>query len=310
PDSGVHSAADWTLRQWGEALPELAEKPSLEPPPNRNWWPHELGFTMLRIPSGSFEQEDEDVSPRTRRTVQLSEFWLSDREVTVGLYQRFLDDLSEHKKPIDPEAANSKVSPTPDHPMQNVSWEDAVLFCNWLSRREGRKPCYQLVRRAPRQKTAKEDEYFSEPNFDVTFDSQSDGYRLPTEAEWEYACRARSSTAYSFGDGDTWLKRYGVSASNTKGKSFAVRALASNRWGSFDMHGNVWEWCQDRYGRYGKKPQQDPSGPAEGRGRVLRGGSWFNDSVICSAWFRYYDPPGNRDINIGFRLARTLPPDP
>jgi formylglycine-generating enzyme required for sulfatase activity len=240
--------------------------------------------------------------PKTRRTVQLSEFWLSDREVTVGLYQRFLDDSSKEEKPIEPEAADTRISPTPDHPMQNVSWEDAVLFCNWLSRREGRKPCYQLVRRAPRKQPAN-DVYTPEPDFDVTLNTRNDGYRLPTEAEWEYACRARSSTEYSFGDGDTWLKRYAVYESNSKQKSLAVRALASNRWGSFDMHGNVWEWCWDWFSMLGYQKVKDPTGPSEGSPRVLRGGSWWISSADARSASWNGGVPKSRFHDDGFRLA-------
>ena len=126
----------------------------------------------------------------------------------------------------------------------------------------------------------------------------------------EYCCRAGSEGDYCFGDDSSLLANYAWYANNSSGSTQPTGEKLANQWGLHDMHGTVWEWCQDRYGRYGKKPQQDPSGPAEGRGRVLRGGSWNYCSVDCSAWYRYFSAPEYRDFVIGFRLARTLPPDP
>ena len=130
--------------------------------------------------------------------------------------------------------------------------------------------------------------------------------RLPTEAEWEYACRAGTTTAYSFGDGPEKLDEYGWYVTNSNGQSQPVGTKLPNSWGLHDMHGNVWEWCQDWYGDYGKSLVVDPAGPAKGTGRVLRGGSWNYPAVLCRSSIRDHYPPGSRYFCIGFRVARTL----
>ncbi|MFN7682692.1 MAG: formylglycine-generating enzyme family protein, partial [Planctomyces sp.] len=134
--------------------------------------------------------------------------------------------------------------------------------------------------------------------------------RLPTEAEWEYCCRAGNEGDYCFGDATFLLRHYAWYFNNSGRSTHPVGEKLPNQWGLHDMHGNVWEWCQDWYEGYDLKPQQDHSGPAQGRGRVLRGGSWFSVSVSCAAWYRSCNSPENRYVDVGFRLARTLPPDP
>ncbi len=128
-----------------------------------------------------------------------------------------------------------------DHPVVCISWPDAMAFCEWLSKRDGRT------------------------------------YRLPTEAEWEYACRAGTTTAYSFGDDESDVKGYGWYAGNSRGTTHPVGAKRPNPWGLFDLHGNVAEWCMDWYGTYPRSTLTDPSGPDRGSGRIIRGGSWADD---------------------------------
>jgi formylglycine-generating enzyme required for sulfatase activity/serine/threonine protein kinase len=159
-----------------------------------------------------------------------------------------------------------------NRPVEQVSWEGAVEFCRRLSA-------------APAEKAA------------------GRVYRLPTEAEWEYACRAGTDTKYSFGDEEGQLSAYGWYDKNSGSQTHAVDRKQANGWGLYDMHGNVWEWCSDWYGEYPRGEVTDPQGPSEGSRRVRRGGCWRSPAGLCrSADRRGYDPSG-RSYDLGFRLA-------
>jgi formylglycine-generating enzyme required for sulfatase activity len=167
----------------------------------------------------------------------------------------------------------------------NVSWNDAVAFAEWLSRKEGKT------------------------------------YRLPTEAEWEYACRAGTTTRYFFGDDDEGLAEVGNVADGTlKSKYPGHTTIAAqdgfvytcpvgryrpNAWGLYDMHGNVWEWCWDWYDKdfYKSSRVDDPAGPLQATERVTRGGSWNFVPGGCSSATRIADSPDSRVSYLGFRLA-------
>ncbi|NQT16435.1 MAG: SUMF1/EgtB/PvdO family nonheme iron enzyme [Planctomycetes bacterium] len=162
-------------------------------------------------------------------------------------------------------------------PVERVSWEDAVEFCRRLSEKEG------------------------------------ETYRLPTEAEWEYACRAGSTTTWYFGDSESRLGDYAWYSANSSDTTHPVGQKKPNAWGLYDMHGNVWEWCSDWHDKdhYSASPAIDPKGPDSGDGRVLRGGSWRSwtplssyprsvGSALCT-----WSSPANRHSYNGFRLART-----
>ena len=151
-----------------------------------------------------------------------------------------------------------------------VSWNDAVMFCGKLSEKEGVE------------------------------------YRLPTEAEWEYACRAGTSTAYSFGDDESQLGKYVWYEDNSERTTHAVGEKPPNAWGLYDMHGNVFEWCQDWSEVYGsEKVITDPTGPASGIRRVLRGGAFYFLPKYVRSANRGNNQPGYRNLVHGFRLART-----
>ena len=160
-----------------------------------------------------------------------------------------------------------------DCPVERVSWEDAQAFIAALNRREG-----------------------------------VNVYRLPTEAEWEYAARGGTQTAYSFGDGANELRQHGWYTRNSDDRTHPVGGKRPNAFGLYDMHGNVWEWVADWYGDYSHGLVIDPSGPATGIHRVFRGGCWSNAARRCRVSYRNHDTPGDRLPILGFRLAR--PPDP
>jgi formylglycine-generating enzyme required for sulfatase activity len=180
--------------------------------------------------------------------------------------------------------------PTDQHPVHNVSWLDAVRFCNTLSRREGLKPFYKI-----------DGEQVQVPDWNGT------GYRLPTEAEWEYACRAGSKTRYSFGDDEKALSDYAWYERFAGGQTHPVGQKRPNTWGLYDMHGNVWEWCWDWYdpNAYRHGPHHDSTGPPQGTHRVLRGGGFNDYPAVLRAAIRGRDVPANRDGYNGLRIART-----
>ena len=131
-------------------------------------------------------------------------------------------------------------------------------------------------------------------------------YRLPTEAEWEYACRGGSTTAYCFGDNSNSLGDYAWYDNNSGNRTHEVGTKKPNAWGLYDMHGNVLEWCNDWEADYPTTPQKDPTGPSSGSNRVNRGGSWNNNAQNCRSANRNNNNPDNRNNNLGFRLALSL----
>lgn len=131
-------------------------------------------------------------------------------------------------------------------------------------------------------------------------------FRLPSEAEWEYACRAGTTTEYSFGDGEARLDEFGWFRGNAGRKTHPAGAKKPNPWGLFDMHGNVWEWCQDWYGPYPGGEVSDPTGASDGKQRVIRGGSWSHGGRDLWSSFRLKFAPDFRFRSIGVRIALTL----
>jgi formylglycine-generating enzyme required for sulfatase activity len=138
-------------------------------------------------------------------------------------------------------------------------------------------------------------------------DRQGSKFVLPTDAQWEYACRAGSTTKYCFGDDGTRLGDYAWYNANSGGKTHPVGEKKPNAWGLYDIHGNVWEWCADWHdsGYYVKSPADDPTGPMKGSSRVGRGGCWDGRAGICRSAYRYYPEPGFRYYDLGLRVARV-----
>jgi formylglycine-generating enzyme required for sulfatase activity len=286
PDTGTHGATDWALRQWSVELPKL--ETSASPSKGRDWYVNSLGQTMLKIPPGKFRMGD----GKDAVDVELTRaFFLADREVSVGEFQQFVDDPNTpaSDKPWEWEGADKRVSPTAAHPVQQVNWFHATLYCNWLSRREKRDICYVGTPELDGEHRV----WKLVPN--------AKGYRLPTEAEWEYTCRAGTTTAYGFGDDSEMLKDYGVVRSTS---AAVCGSKLPNLHGLFDLHGNVWEWCHDQYN--GKLPGgANPILDAAPGWRVLRGGSWNFDGDNARSSYRSRSAPGYRYNDDGFRLSRT-----
>jgi formylglycine-generating enzyme required for sulfatase activity len=241
------------------------------------------GGELVLLPAGSFSMGDAAGRPdETPHQVELRSFYLDRHPVTQELYEKVLGvNPSKHKDP--------------KNPVERTQWTDAVRFCNKCSEREGLTACYDL-------KTW-------ECNLDA------DGYRLPTEAEWEYACRAGATGRYTFGDAESELSSYAWFKQNSQGKPHPVGQKQPNRWGLYDVHGNVWQWGNDWYAENGYKesPSQNPHGPATGKQRVLRGGAWDSSAEQCRAAYRHKEFPVYSDAcfgadSYGFRRARNAGP--
>jgi formylglycine-generating enzyme required for sulfatase activity len=186
----------------------------------------------------------------------------------------------------------------PQRPVECVSWFDAVRFCNALSAAVGLSPAYRIG-------AGDEDADDPSEHPGVEWDRASPGYRLPTDAEWEYA--ARAGTSHRFAGGDD-ARAVAWTEENSGGETRAVGEKAANAWGLHDLSGNVWEWCWDWYGAYPSEPVSDAAGPASGSERVLRGGSWGVSARLARVACRGdASPPGLCLANIGLRLARTVP---
>jgi formylglycine-generating enzyme required for sulfatase activity len=243
------------------------------------------GVEMVRIPAGTFEMGGRAAGEGPVHRVTLDSFLMDRHEVTQAEYEK-LGKIEAFPNPSHFQG--------PDLPVEQVTWPQAARFCNARSRVEGLKPCY------------------NEDTGECDF--TADGYRLPTEAEWEYACRAGTGTDYSFGDEARKLGDFAWFADNAGKKTHPVGQKRPNAWGLYDMHGNVAEWCQDVYdkGYYAASPDKDPRGPADGKEYVLRGGSWKSAADALRSSYRIGETPGFSDAclardAIGFRCVRKAP---
>jgi sulfatase modifying factor 1 len=293
-----------------------------------------LGMKLAWIPAGEFlmgtkDPEDvlakafpqveaeriRDINDEPAHPVRINRpFYMGTHEVTIGQFKTFLAESGYRTEPerdgtggwgIDLAKREFLWGRDPrfawywpgfyqwdDHPVVNITWNDAVAFCEWLSKKEGRT------------------------------------YRLPTEAEWEYACRAGSSTLYNFGDdpaklvesGNTYdadcarefpeWQRYSLEGSDGFGFTAPVGRFPPNAWGLHDMHGNAWEWCSDWYDPdyYRQSPVDDPQGPERTSGqKVRRGGAWHTWSIYCRSAYRNYNTRVSRYLNLGLRVVMEDP---
>ena len=296
-----------------------------QPPPpqdDKTYTSKTTGMKFVRIPKGTFTMgssraEQEDVAKQyfaskrqdwmdeeSAHEVTISkDFYLGVHEVTRGEFRKFVE-AEGFKTEAETDGKGGRglnlttgkweddvkydwwtpgFTQNDSHPVVNVSWNDAVKYAEWLSKKDGRE------------------------------------YRLPTEAEWEYACRGGSTSRYSFGDEDedlakygnvsdasaksTWRAKISISADDGYAYTAPVGRFKSNKFGLYDMHGNVWEWCSDWYEGYGSGRVTDPTGPATGSFRVGRGGGWSFSAWLCRSAFRIGFDPSFRDNVLGFRLS-------
>ncbi len=272
----------WRLGQRAE--PVFPETPPARTTPRRV---RDGRLVMLDLPGGSFlmgSPASDDMAyddERPQHRVTLAGLRIAVTPVTAGLYHAVMQGQA-------PTAGREQV------PVVNVSWEDALRFCNRLSEREGYRPCY-------RQRFGR-----------WRCDWRADGYRLPTEAEWEYACRAGTITRYAFGDNPARLERYAWYGEGFSRGAHEVAQKLPNAWGLYDMHGNVWEWCWDLYGAYAARAVTNSRGPSKYRSksawrRVIRGGSFFNPPVHLRSAYRGFVPPVDLSDDLGFRCVRVPP---
>jgi formylglycine-generating enzyme required for sulfatase activity len=211
------------------------------------------------LDSADYYERIHPVVPNAIALTLTRPFYLGVYQVTQEQYERVMGN-----NPSDFKGARN--------PVEMVSWEDAVVFCQKLSA-------------LPEEKAA------------------GRVYRLPTEAEWEYACRAGSTTEYSFGDNESQLADYAWYDQNSGEQTHPVGEKKPNPWGFYDMHGNVREWCADRSADYPKGAVSDPRGPKEGPFRVSRGGGWLNGAASCRSAERCGSLPSDAFDDNGFRLA-------
>lgn len=232
------------------------------------------GIEFCWIPPGTFtmgspvsEEGHGDLSDESQHEVTLRRgFWLGKYEVTQAQWVAVMGSNPSHFK-------------GDDLPVEEISWYD----------------CQSFIRK-------------------LNLDQRGDGtYRLPTEAEWEYACRAGTTTPFHFGNEISTdyanynenFKYYGDGRKGYWDRTIRVGTFSPNAWGLFDMHGNVWEWCQDWYDENPSRSVTDPQGPGSGEMRTLRGGSWYNAAEDCRAACRWAATPNIQSNFIGFRLLRT-----
>lgn len=248
------------------------------------------GVEMVYLPGGEFKMGNDRGNPdeALAHSVRISAFLMDKFEVTHELFAKAQLPNPSHWQD------------QPRKPVERVRWRDAKQYCNERSLLEGLKPCY------------------NEKTLDWDCDLSANGYRLPTEAEWEYACRAGTGAPYDFGPSDK-LRQHAWFAANAGQQTHPVGQKKPNRWGLFDLYGNVSEWCEDVYNPayYQVSPAADPTGPPNpGKDvrRVIRGGSWKSSADQCRATARQGERTGDSDACFstdycGFRCVRRVTPE-
>ena len=310
PGAGVRSAAEWLLRHWEQPIASGPLGPGLttieSTAGNRDWYLTREGFTMvilhgpIEYTMGSPPQEEQRIAElENQHRVRIQRtFAIATKHVTREQFHRFQAAYpAENLKAYEPKF---------DCPAVSVSWYQAAAYCNWLSAQEGILPdqwCYPA------------DQPFADGMHLYKDYLRRTGYRLLTEAEWEYACRVHSTTSRFCGDSEELLKHYAWYAENSLDRwTLAVGSMKPNDFGLFDMHGNADEWCQERRRDYpktqGEKAVEDVEDPVDVRNfeqRALRGGSYGGRPAFVRSANRYQAPPDTERRYYGFRVGRTMP---
>ena len=244
------------------------------------------GIEMVALAGDWFEMgsNDADESDQRRHRVWVSAFVIDKYPVTQEEYERRM-------------GRNPSLCKALRNPVEQIRWPEAALYCNARSQAEGLQPAYDTN------------------TWECRF--EADGYRLPTEAEYEFALRAGTRTLFHCGNSPEDLKRFAWFKANSPRGPHPVGEKPPNTWGLCDLVGNVWEWCNDYYQEdyYQHSPERDPRGPATGQNRVGRGGCWNSKPEHCRAAYRYYEMPRYtdtcfaKDLNgqIGFRCVKRAP---
>lgn len=279
PDASSSATAQDAGAQRAAAVPDLAAPAPDLLPPRPAYRPKMIPLRAGSFLMGSKTSPYDDERPQ-HEVVLTVPFQMSETEVTKGQYQAVMG-----KNP-------SRFQNAPDatqRPVENVSFEDAARYCNKLSALEGAEACYQI----------------SGDEVQWPKKQECKGYRLPTEAEWEYAARAGQKTEYA---GSDRVDEVAWIYTNSEGQTHPVAKKNPNTWGLYDLSGNVWEWVWDKYGAsYKDAGSRDPIGVGVGSGRVVRGGSWSRDAEDARVADRYRIAPAYRGSYVGFRLARSYP---
>ena len=238
---------------------------------------------MVELPGGTFfmgspDSDDmADDSEKPQHEVFIDDFAICRFPVTRKLYREVMEKTPEQWR---------KEQNDDQLPANYINWFEAVEFCNALSQRQGLPACYRIA------------------GEQVEWDLEASGYRLPTEAEWEYAVRAGTTTRWFFGDDEKALGRYAWYAENAENRVHPVGEKEPNPWKLYDMLGNVWEWCWDWYSSYSSASANNPSGPDKGSLRVLRGGAFWDFPGVLRSAYRFSYVPENRNVRYGFRVVR------
>ncbi len=315
PDPGIHAAAEWLLRQHGDRdadLRKIDAELAGQPPGERRWYVSKPGETFTVVPGpveffmgspgGEFGRTmDERLH---RRRINRS-FAIATKGVTVEQFAAFRADVEKKHPGLIHHYSIENHSPEPNGPIINVTWFEAAAYCRWLSEQEGvadDQMCYPPI---PQIKEGM--------RMPADYLKRS-GYRLPTEAEWEFASRAGATSARHFGDDEELLGRYAWWQRNASNRAWPVGRLKPNELGLFDILGNTYDWCQDRYAPYIAAMDGTPTEDREDTGeitdtqeRVMRGGSFEAPARWSRCACRAHHKPSERRIWAGLRVVRTRP---